>query len=549
MASPVLNNSITMKSIYQLFFILWMLLSGQVIFAQAQPVKIIVKFKPNVNIQKWQQTHFQTENSPIEFKELVSERFNLALLAFDASQISWAQTKDFLSKDILWMTKDESEIEFRDTPNDPLFSSQWALQDIHPETFWDRNKDGVSWGGDTVVVAVMESGTSLHHPDLVDNFWHNYNEIPNDGIDNDGNGYVDDFLGWNSVSNNDTHAYDAHGTRVSGVIGAKTDNALGVAGINWNIKMLPVSFNQHSYVSIFKAFDYIITQRQLYNESNGAKGAFIVAVNESFGANKVKPSDDPNFQQWCDYMDALGEVGILTVAATINSAAVNVDIEGDMPTTCPQDHLISVTDIDRDGIRHGGFGEKSIDLGAPGTGILTTNGTDGFTSFDGTSAATPHVTATVALIYGFPCEKWNQLVHSQPSKAALQAKQWILDNTWAKSSMQDRTVTGGTLNLEGIVEDMDFFCAGNKLEPLALKIKPNIIHSTLIYEYNLPSFGQFDLDLYNMLGQKLWHKQFTSDEHTLESGTIDVSHYPSGMYFLVIRQGKESASKKFVTIR
>ncbi len=534
-----------MKKSYLLIFCL-LILGSNSLFAQALPTEIIAKFSPKTNILSWQKTHLLEENAQIKFIELISQRSNLALLSYDASQIDLNQVKKMLRDDVLWIAPNHSDVNSRATPNDPLFSSQWGLTDIGADEFWDINTNGLTYSGDTIVVAVMESGTSINHPDLTPNFWHNNQEVPNDGIDNDNNGYVDDYLGWNAATQNDTHPYDAHGTKVTGVVGAKGDNTLGISGVNWNIKVMPISFVKNTFATYFRAFDYMIDQRKLYNETNGEKGALIVAVNESFGQDNGKPDENPNFMQWCEYMDALGDVGILTIAATSNSSTVNVDVDGDMPTTCPQEHLISVTNIDPTGIRYGGFGAEHIDLAAPGTMIPTTNGTNSFASFGGTSSAAPHVAGAVGLIYSYPCEKWSNYIKSNPKDAALQVKKWILANTTPKFSLKGMTVSEGSLNFKGIIADLDVFCKGNKLEPIGIHINPTITDGDLYYSYNLPKFGKFNISIFNILGQKIYSKDLESDVNTPQKGSFDVAFLSSGMYILMISQGDKYLAQKFI---
>lgn len=516
------------------------------LLAQANPIEIIARFEPEINVNAWQQAHLSTENAPIRFKEFISQRFNLAVFTCDTTRISLAELKEKWGKDILWVAPNHSEVTSRATPDDPQFINQWGLTNIHVAPFWDINTNGITYNGDTIVAAVMESGTSINHPDLVPNFWHNYQEIPNDGLDNDNNGYVDDYLGWNATTLSDNHIYDPHGTQVSGVLGAKGNNALGISGVNWNIKIMPVSFTKSAYSTYFKTFEYLIDQRQLYNETNGQKGAFITVVNESFGQDNVSPSDNPNFQQWCEYMDALGDVGILTVGATNNSPSANVDTQGDMPTTCPQDYLIAVTSISSNGIRQGGFGKVNIDLGAPGADIITTNGTNSFASFGGTSTATPHVAGAVALIYSYPCERWGQFIQAHPAEAALKVKKWILDNTVPLATLKNLTVSNGSLNFDGILSDLDYFCAGNRLEPLSLNITPTLTNDLINYKYDVPKFGEFELHIYNMLGQKILTEKLSSDKATLQEGSINVRFLPAGVYVLMIQQGSEYFVQKFV---
>jgi len=534
-----------MKKIYLLLLGL-LLVCHSSLFAQAQQVDIIVKFQANIDVLDWEKKHFKEEETKIVFKELVSTRFNLALLSYDASQINLNQVEDLLGKNALWVSPNHSNVTSRATPNDPLFTTQWGLTDMNTELFWDINTNGLTVSGDTIVIAVMESGTSPNHPDLTPNFWNNHQEIPNDSIDNDDNGYIDDFFGWNSWLMNDQHPYDAHGVKVAGVAGAKGDNDLGGSGVNWDIKIMPISFVKSNFSTYFKAFDYMIDQRKLYNETNGQKGAFIVAVNESFGQDNGKPEDNPNFMQWCEYMDALGDVGILTIGATSNSATTNVDIVGDMPTTCPQDHLIAVTSIGSGGIRFGGFGPINIDLAAPGMMIPTTNGLSSFATFGGTSAAAPHVAGAVGLIYSYPCERWSNYIKSNPKEASLLVKNWIVSNTASRFALEGKTVSGGSLNFIGIIEDLEVYCAGNKLEPLNIKLSPSITNGPLHYSYNLPKFGDFTISIFNMIGQNIYSEKLHSTLSTPQEGTIDAAFLPSGMYLLMIRQEDDFVVQKFI---
>ena len=537
-----------MKKNYLLLFWLF-LLCPSALFAQANPIEIIAKFPAKTNVLAWQASHLQKETTHIYFEELVSTRFNLALLSYDAAQLNFDQVKELLTDDVLWVAPNQSNVTSRAMPNDPLFTTQWGLTDIGAEAFWDINTNGLTFSGDTIVVAVMESGTSANHPDLVPNLWHNYQDIPNDGIDNDGNGYVDDFFGWNSWTMTDEHPYDGHGTKVTGVLGARGDNGVGISGVNWNIKVMPVSFVKANFATYFKAFDYILDQRKLYNTTNGEKGALIVAINESFGQDNGKPDQDPNFMQWCEYMDSLGAVGILTIGATSNSPSVNVDVDGDMPTTCPQEHLIAVTNIGQDGIRYGAFGSKNIDLAAPGTMIPTTNSTNSFSNFGGTSSSTPHVAGAVSLIYSYPCERWSNYIKSNPSEAALQVKKWILENTVSKFSLKDQTVSEGSLNFMGIIEDLKFYCDGNRLEPLDIEVNASLLNNELNYSYNLPEFGDVNISIFNMLGQNFFSEELQSDKSTLQEGTIDVSSLAAGMYILMISQGDKMVVQKFIRVR
>jgi hypothetical protein len=193
------------------------------------------------------------------------------------------------------------------------------------------------------------------------------------------------------------------------------------------------------------AYSYPLVQRRLYNETNGEKGAFVVATNASWGQNFGQPEDSP---MWCAMYDTLGHAGILNCGATAN-LDINVEEEGDLPTNCISDFLIGVTNLNRydQKITNAGYGPISIDLGAYGSGTWTTSIGNTYNGFSGTSAATPHVTGTIGLLYSVPCEGFISLAKSVPSAAALLMKQVILEGVTPNESLDNITVTGGRLNV------------------------------------------------------------------------------------------------------
>ena len=182
-------------------------------------------------------------------------------------------------------------------PNDPDFPSQYYLHntgqtgglanaDLNLPHAWNFSTGGLSSIGDEVVVAVIDHGFDLTHPDLSPVFWENGAEIPNNHLDDDGNGYVDDVRGWNVFSENDDlqGLSMTHGTQIAGVIGAKGNNAYGISGINWDVKLMGLVAGQ-TEAHLLRAYAYIHEMRRRYNQSNGTDGAFVVAVNASMGIN------------------------------------------------------------------------------------------------------------------------------------------------------------------------------------------------------------------------------------------------------------------------
>jgi len=353
-------------------------------------------------------------------------------------------------------------IQNRNQPNDPLYSDQWQYinvgenggienADLDADLAWDITTGGLSPLGDSIVVAVLDDGILLEHPDFGNNLWVNYHEVPNNGVDDDENGYVDDYRGWNIQLDNDyIQGGGDHGVPVAGIIGAKGNNEIGVTGVNWNCQLMIVKNNGNTNeAEVLEAYTYPLMLRRQYNESNGSKGAFVVATNSSWGADLGQASEAP---LWCEVYDLLGMEGILNCAATTNED-INVDEMGDMPTTCPSDFLLTVTNLKRNDEKktQAGYGVEHIDIGAYGSETYTTLENE-YGPFEGTSAAVPHVAGAVALLYSTLCSSLSQIAKNNPSQAALLAKQFILEGSVPNESLEEITQSGGRLHLHNSVQ-------------------------------------------------------------------------------------------------
>lgn len=353
-------------------------------------------------------------------------------------------------------------------PNDPLLSKQWhhlntggpgALlgADLDSDLAWQVTQGGLTPAGDTIVVAVIDGGLDHLHPDLAPNLWRNWAEIPNDGIDNDQNGYVDDVRGWNVIKNSDEIGglSAAHGTPVSGIIGARGNNGNGGSGINWRVKIMFVATGG-SVADVMAAYEYIWQARRRYNRTGGKEGTFVVAVNNSFGIDFGQPAQHP---LWCAAFDSLGREGILSVAATANKP-VNVDEVGDLPTTCPSDFLVCVTSLNRADLKapNAAWGKQHVDLGAYGAGIFATAAAGDLGEFGGTSFAAPMVSGAVALLYAAPCPTLIAEAKTHPAAAALRVKKWLLQSASPNPDLLGTTFSGGRLNLASLIETYQDEC-------------------------------------------------------------------------------------------
>lgn len=451
-----------------LLFGIMLLTSLQLFSQQLTHVQgeILVQLRQDVNPNVWlneYRTH-KGQTTDIFLREKVSEPMNIYAVKFDFGRIN--------ERDLLRSIRIDKQIynaQFNHfvslrstTPNDAQFGQQWQYintgqsggttgADIDMDLAWDVTTGGLTASGDTIVVCIIDDGIDLNHQDMIQNLWINYAEIPGNNIDDDNNGYIDDYQGWDTGSNtDDVGDGGGHGTPVAGIVGAKGNNNIGVAGVNWDVKLMIVEGGTGVESEVLEAYSYPLSFRKRYNETNGQEGAFVVATNASWGVDLGQAADAP---LWCNFYDTLGVHGILNAGATINGNN-NVDIDGDLPTTCPSEYLISVTNMNHNDqkVTAAGYGAISIDLGAFGEGTHTAAFGNSYGGFGGTSGATPHVAGTIGLLYATPCLDLISLAKSNPSAAAAQVRDYILQGVDANASLQGITVTGGRLNINNSMQ-------------------------------------------------------------------------------------------------
>ena len=195
----------------------------------------------------------------IEPKRLLSKRLNIWLFEIADKAESRESKMDQLAQhaQVRLVQNNHTNIVLREAvPNDPYYGLQWAPGKVDLPQAWETfTTGGVTATGDTIVVAVIDGGAFLNHEDL--NFWKNLREIPNNGIDDDGNGYVDDYDGWNAYDHTGSIPSNNHGTHVAGIIGAIGNNETGVCGVNWNVKVLPVSGSSGNEAIVVEAYAYV----------------------------------------------------------------------------------------------------------------------------------------------------------------------------------------------------------------------------------------------------------------------------------------------------
>lgn len=456
-----------MKRFLLLFPLLSLTLTALAQKPEFVPGELIVQLRDGaaMNPVITDNTLLNGRGTEVEYARYLSPPMRAHLLRFDPSIDHNAMLRQVFAHPSVTAVQFNHVIAFRDTviPDDAQFNQQWqhyntgassgtAGSDVSSTIAWDITTGGVTALGDTIVICIVDDGIRYDHPDLVDNLWINHNEIPDNGIDDDGNGYIDDYYGWNAANNTPNVGSGSHGVNVAGMAGAKGNNEIGVAGVNWNVKLMSVrnggigSGNSPNEANVIAAYTYPLIMRQLYEQTAGEKGAFVVATNSSWGINNGNPANAP---LWCAFYDTLGAYGILNAGATAN-AQINVDVNGDLPTGCISDYLISVTATNNNDVRtFSGFGANTIHLGAPGEAVRTTSGSSNYTTTDGTSFATPMVAGAIALLYSAPCASLAAIAHAEPGLAAFMVRQYILGGVDVVEDLIGYTVTGGRLNLHG----------------------------------------------------------------------------------------------------
>jgi subtilisin family serine protease len=320
--------------------------------------------------------------------------------------------------------------------NDPAYGNLWGLEnggqtingwpgtpdaDIDAPDAWARTT-----GSNSVTVGVIDTGVDWSHPDLASQIWTNPGEncsgCRTDNVDNDHNGYVDDWHGWDFV-NDDNNPMDdhGHGTHVAGTIGAAGNNGIGITGVTWNVRIMPLKFlNAQGSGTTADAVSAI-----LFSAENGAD-----LTNNSWAGGEYS-------QALADAIAVADERGLLFVAAAGNDGSDN-DLEPTYPASYELPNVISVaaTSNSDDVAYFSNVGRRSVDLGAPGVDIYSTWPGGSYRYLSGTSMASPHVAGAAALLKA-----------AFPSAGALGLKALLLDSVDPNAALAGETTTGGRLNV------------------------------------------------------------------------------------------------------
>jgi hypothetical protein len=286
-------------------------------------------------------------------------------------------------------------------------------------------------GSRDVYVGIIDTGVDFNHPDLAANIWVNPHETV-DGIDNDGNGYIDDIRGWDFDRNDNTvfdGPQDGHGTHVAGIIGAVGGNSQGVVGVAPNLRIIPIKFIGNrggTTIGVQRALDYLTDLKRRH-------GLNIVASNHSWSGGTGPWMEDAILRA--------AQADILFVAAAGNSGRdsdVHVSYPSGISTLqrAGYEAVISVTGLDVNGNQQYNYGRTTVDLAAPSSGIYSTLPGNNYSTLSGTSMAAPHVTGAIALYAA-----------KYPNASAQQIREALLASTTPTASLAGKTVTGGRLNV------------------------------------------------------------------------------------------------------
>jgi subtilisin family serine protease len=374
-----------------------------------------------------------------------ADRAEVELVRIPAGKARAAAIRELESDPALAYAEPNWTYTHQASSTDPIFTSTdptkdlWGMYgDASVPTNAFGSQAAEAWaanhtGSPDVYVGVIDEGIQLDHPDLNENVWTNPFD-PANGLDDDGNGYVDDVRGWD-FANRDNTIYDGgtrgslddHGTHVSGTIGAEA-NTEGVVGVNHDVSLISGKFlgrRGGSLADAVKAVDYFTDLKKRH-------GLNIVATNNSWGGGGFA-------QSLLDAIHRADDAGILFIAAAGNSGTDN-DTTAFYPSGYDVPNVIAVAAIDRNGglASFSQYGKTTVDVGAPGVGVWSTTAYNGYSSYNGTSMATPHVTGAAALYAA-----------SHPGAGAATLKAAILGSAVPTASLEGKTVTGGRLDASG----------------------------------------------------------------------------------------------------
>lgn len=423
---------------------------GAIVFAfQSNAKEVItdtVEYVPNELIVKFKEGSFQTMSvlNSIQAQPVKTFRASGAMLVrlpkvMDAKQMMHAMA---LNSEIEYVELNQV-YHLNAVPNDPEFDKLYGLNnegktggsidaDIDATEAWELTK-----GSRDILVGVIDTGVDYSHPDLIDNIWTNPgeagvddqgNDKRNNGIDDDGNGYIDDFRGWDFFNNdNDPMDGHSHGTHVSGTIGAVGDNGVGVAGVNWEVSIVGLKIFSDSGSTtadaIVSAIEYGTTLGIDLSNNSWGGGGYSQAIKDAIAE--------------------ANDAGIFFIAAAGNSRNNN-DSRAYYPANYELDNIITVAATDHNDqlASFSSYGSKTVEIAAPGVNIYSTTPGGRYGSMSGTSMATPHVTGLVALV-----------MSKYPAAGMMSIRDRVVNTGDKVPALSSKVITGARINAMNSLED------------------------------------------------------------------------------------------------
>ncbi|MDN3474876.1 S8 family serine peptidase [Pseudoalteromonas sp. APC 3355] len=455
---------------------------------------IIVKYKSNATkeMRKQARSLVKAKITDLNKDELDDSYTSLLSGRLAKFKVSGMSTKDAIallkSHQAIEYVEPDYQVSIARTPDDPRFDELWGLNndgqtggtadaDIDAVEAWD-----ISTGSRDVVVGVIDTGIDYSHSDLASNMWVNSSEIPGDGIDNDGNGFIDDVHGINAITDSgDPMDDEGHGTHVSGTIGASGGNGIGVVGVNHEVSLVGCKFldaaGNGSTSDAIKCIDYMVSLKN--------SGVNLRVLNNSWGGGGYS-------QALADAIASSEAADLLFVAAAGNDTIDN-DVNPHYPSNYENASVLSVASTDQtDGISwFSHYGLTSVDMGAPGSAILSTTPGESYASYSGTSMATPHVAGAAALVLSI-----------NPELSTQELKDLLMNSGDANAALQGVTVAGTRLNVNQALIDADP-TPGFKIsaDPLTQQIEAG---QATNYTFTIGSIAEWDeevtLELSTTLG-------------------------------------------------
>jgi thermitase len=324
------------------------------------------------------------------------------------------------------------------TPNDPQYTNagMYGLAKISAPGAWD-----LTTGSSAVVVADIDTGLRYTHEDIAANAWTNPGEINGNGIDDDGNGFVDDYYGYDFRYNDpDPLDENGHGTHTAGTIGAVGNNGVGVTGVNWNVKLMAIKIysaggTDSTSAMLINAYNYVRLMKM--------RGVNIRVTNNSYADCPEACGYD---QATKDALDALGEAGVLNVFAAGNNNNRNIDTSPLYPASYDLPSILAVAASTSTDTRasFSNIGPVSVDLAAPGSSVYSTynSSNSSYATLSGTSMATPHVTGAAALLSAY-----------NPNLSAASLKATLMNTVDVLAAWNGLVKTGGRLNVQRALQN------------------------------------------------------------------------------------------------